>query len=255
MNLVRDNWILGIDVETTGLDPEKDVITELGYAIYDTIKNIPLHMVNVHLKWAESPGISPEIEAITGINQEMLDVFAADADTIFKGLMWAMSHCSMVLAHNAPFDKEFLENAFKRLGMEMPEMDWVDTSVDIDFPQHWKGRSLTYLAGEHGFVNPFKHRALTDSLTMLKMTDTYNMYEVHRRSKLPSFKFIADLPKPWPPHDMRPKGKRLVDIAKGIGFRFESESKDWVRIVKEDEVEALKVECKKNGIKGRVAKC
>ena len=122
---------LWIDVETTGLDFEKDRITEIGLVVWDTEKRAPLHLYNVNLKWNDAPELSDEIVALTGIDQAHLDEFAEKNNyDVLAPIFRLMQKYDGVVAHNAPFDRGMLETAFRLAGGgELPELFWIDTSV------------------------------------------------------------------------------------------------------------------------------
>ncbi len=67
--------LLGIDVETTGLDTNNDRITEVGLVVWCTEKHAPLYLYNVNLLWPDMPELTPEITALTGIDLEHLQEF------------------------------------------------------------------------------------------------------------------------------------------------------------------------------------
>ena len=95
-------------------------------------------------------------------------------------------------------------------------------------------RKLTHLAAEHGFLNPFPHRAVSDVLTMLKVLSHYDIAPVLESARQPSFTVKACVS-----YDDREK-------AKARGYRWDAARKIWTKIVKghrlNDEIEACKPE-------------
>jgi DNA polymerase-3 subunit epsilon len=125
-----------------------------------------------------------------------------------------------VLAHNAPFDKGFVSQLYAKNGLKMPERVWVDSSVDVPYPEHIQTRKLTHLAAEHKFVNPFAHRAVTDVLTMLQVCSQYSWSELIESAKQPNITIRAMV-------TFNDKEK-----AKSTGYRWDGENKVWLKNIK-----------------------
>lgn len=199
--------LLGIDFETTGLDPEKDKIIEVGCCVMDTDTWQPV--------WAKSGLIdhgsielSKEITTLTGITTEMLarGCYPYEIDSFLPSNYMNIEY---LVAHNAAFEQSFINNneflgCLDILDQELP---WIDTKTDI--PGH-EGKKLTYLAADHGFVNPFPHRALFDVMTMFKVLSCYDFKEIERRVLADKVTLIANVP-----YDDREK-------AKALGFQWQS---------------------------------
>ena len=113
------------------------------------------------------------------------------------------------------FDKPILDNEFKRIGTQPPTQTWIDTRVDVPYPDNIKTRKLTYLAAEHGFANPFQHRALFDVLTMLKIMGLYNMEDILFFAKQETVRVIAHV------------SFQQKQLAKDRGYHWDGEAKIW----------------------------
>ena len=115
--------LVGIDVETTGLDTENDRITEIGLVVWDTDKRAPLYLYNVNLLWDPMPELTTEITALTGIDMDHLQEFhEPDIHKVFINIGQILIKHGVCVAHNAPFDKGMVATAFKLLGLEMPDL-------------------------------------------------------------------------------------------------------------------------------------
>jgi len=234
--------LLGIDVETTGLDTEKDRITEIGAVLWDSEAKKPLAMLSELCVFEDMPELSELIINLTGITQDMLDNYAVFPKELFIELFSLMRVADACVAHNAPFDKGMLESNAKSIDLELPDIPWIDTTVDVPYPDNIKTRKLTHLAAEHGFVNPFAHRAVFDVLTMLVVLSNYDAAEVLELSKSPSVILVANTKKPW--LDQAPEGKKQSDLAKCLGFRWNGAKKTWEKQVKQAQAETVLTACK-----------
>jgi DNA polymerase III epsilon subunit-like protein len=185
------------------------------------------------------PALSPEITALTGIDQEHLDEFATNNPTgVLAHVANILKKNGYCVAHNAPFDKGMVSKAFELCGLEMPDILWIDTSVDIPYPETIKTRKLIHLLAEHG-INPndFAHRGLFDILKTFQLLSCYDIAEVVKRAKSPNITIQAICRKPW--EDRSPEGEKDTDKAKANGFRWNGENKSWLRVVKDFEIKTV----------------
>lgn len=153
-----------VDLETTGLNPETDEIIEIGIVLF-ALSGEGKPAIQTMYSALQDPGapLSAEIVKLTGITDEMLVGQAIDWD-IVGGLF---DKASLAIAHNAPFDRGFLNN--HPVGKTL-DIHWACSIQHIDWASKgFKSRSLTYLAADHGFVNPFAHRALFDCATTFRL--------------------------------------------------------------------------------------
>jgi len=229
--------LLFLDLETTGLDFEKDHITEIGYVIKDTAVEKPLLTVGEMLK---VPCEVPQfITDLTGITKEMLDEFGNDPQHSLNYFLSVIDRykADYIVAHNGNgFDRPMLEDHLKRFDLPIPEIGWLDTRVDIVYPEHYKARSLIYLCAEHGFLNPFPHAALFDAMATAKLFSNYNADDVVAYMKMPNIIVRAVVT------------YEEKDLAKAEGFGWQQAgdktySKWWVKMIKESELEALQSKC------------
>ena len=150
-----DNLVF-VDLETTGVNPVRDRITEIGLVIVqgDSVT-----------RWSTliNPGcrIPPFIQGLTGITDEMVadaPSFADVADEVESRLA-----NFTFIAHNARFDYGFLKNEFKRLGRRFQPN--VVCTVKLSrrlFPAFHK-HNLDSLIERHGLTVTERHRALDDA--------------------------------------------------------------------------------------------
>lgn len=210
--------ILGIDVETTGLDRLEHGITEIGAILWDTEFQTPVKFVNVLVDPEQE--IPEEIIRLTGITPELISKHAVSGFDALQSLHALHLKADFILAHNAPFDKGFISQLYAEHGVVMPEKIWIDSSVDVPYPELIQTRKLTHLAAEHKFVNPFAHRAVTDVLTMLQVCSHYSWDELIESAKQPNITIRAMV-------TFNDKEK-----AKSTGYRWDGENKVWLKNIK-----------------------
>ncbi len=216
--------ILGLDFETTGLDARSERVIEIGAVVWDTEKNTPCAMMS-ELVTCETP-LSDEIIKITGIDDQMLKQFGVNGETAFAKLVELISACDYVVAHNAKFDRSFFEQEVKNYGIDFDSasLKWIDTCMDVPYPESIQTRKLTYLAAEHGILNSNAHRALFDVIVMLNVLKHYAFEDVIERAKSPSVQVVAKVS-----FDEKDKAKKL-------GFRWNRDDKIWFKEFKEIDI-------------------
>jgi len=145
-----------VDLETTGANPVRDRITEIG------IVEISPEGIS---RWSSlvNPGIPipPFIQGLTHISDEMVadaPPFAALAQEVLERLKGRL-----FVAHNARFDYGFLKNEFRRLGLKFHAtvLCTVKLSRKLE-PQHHR-HSLDALVERHQLYDEARHRALSDA--------------------------------------------------------------------------------------------
>ena len=221
--------LLGLDFETSGLSPENDLILEVGAVIWDTDLHVPIAIDNFFVNWGID--VSEEITEINGIQQRFLDDHGLDPLFALNRLGLLEDKTEITVAHNGNlFDRPFRREWNKRLLPQPPADDrlWIDTHVDLDYPDKVSTRRLTYLAAEHGFLNPFAHRAVFDVLTMMVILDKYPLEEVIFSAKQPTVLVQALVS-----YDNR-------QLAKDNFFYWDGEKKAWLRSMKKHKLEQVK---------------
>lgn len=221
--------ICGIDIETTGLDINSDSITEVAYVIKKWGEDKPYAAVSEFI--VTSREIPEEITKLTGITKEhvaggipfedFLSRLHADIANFGVGYM---------LAQNGKyFDRPFLERVAKDHKSALPDVPWLDSKWDID----WGNRpaSLTYLAADCGFLNPFPHAALMDVMTMFRVVESKDIETLIARASSPDI--IVEACVSFDDKDLAKERRYRWQQVNEMTF-----TKKWVKQIKELDLEA-----------------
>lgn len=157
---------LFVDVETTGLAPEKDEIIELAMVPFTYGMDGQIFEVEEPFQGFQEPGqpISAEITKITGIDQSMVAGHHLDHGTVEA----MVSNADIVIAHNAAFDRKFLE----RLTQAFVTKPWGCSATQVDWKaEGFEGTRLGYLLCRAGYFYD-QHRALSDCHAAIELLTT-----------------------------------------------------------------------------------
>lgn len=143
------------DVETTGLDCERDEIVELAMVPFFYTDSGRIMGVGTPFEGLRQPAspIPAEVTRITGIDDAMVDGKSIDPEAVA-----AFAGTSLVIAHNASFDRRFVERFCPALarnpwGCSMSEVNWAK--------EGFESAKLAFLAMSSGFYYD-RHRAVHD---------------------------------------------------------------------------------------------
>jgi|SRR3989338_5758497 len=154
--------VLILDTETTGLDSSKDRLIELALILVDVDKatGLPLQVQEVFDE-LEDPGrpIPAEATRVTGITDAMVDGKRLNEARVAE----LMAGVDLVIAHNARFDRGFMENRLPAFAY----LPWACSVSEIDWQAQGRGSAkLEFLAHELGFFYD-AHRAEMDCHALL----------------------------------------------------------------------------------------
>jgi DNA polymerase III subunit epsilon len=154
-----------VDLETTGIDPTRDRITEVAVIWVEDGKETQ--------RWTTlvNPGVSipSEIQALTGISNSMVRSAPKFEDIAKQLLEKIQGH--LFVAHNARFDYGFLKHAFARsqLAFTADVLCTVRLSRRLE-PEHAK-HNLDCLVERHNLKTEFRHRAMGDAELLVQLLD------------------------------------------------------------------------------------
>ncbi|MGH1468558.1 MAG: 3'-5' exonuclease [Bdellovibrionales bacterium] len=207
--------VLGLDLETSGLDKDVCDVLEFGAALWNVEEKRPVYLFSKFNRDFKSE-VPLEIENLIGLKAAEVRKWGKPLRECLDELSELMEAADYIVAHNGTgFDKPFLEHTYKSIGLKMPEKIWIDTQIDLPFPDGMGTRKLSYLSCEHGFINPFPHRAITDALSTLKLMAHYDFDTVVAVASTPLVQVIAQVS-----YDERHKPRQA-------GFRWDSQRKFW----------------------------
>ena len=149
---------VAVDLETTGLEFEKDEIIEVALVRFEN--GVPTENVDYLVK-PTTAVLRPFIESLTGItNADIADApdFASVAGSI----------CSFIgdlpiVAHNATFDSKFLKNTMEKVGIPFDHAVWDSLTLSRIAFQDVPNHRLDTLTQELNIERSRAHRALPDA--------------------------------------------------------------------------------------------
>ncbi|MDR0720448.1 MAG: 3'-5' exonuclease [Treponema sp.] len=167
------------DLETTGLDPQKDKIVEIGAVKFDRLG------ITARFSALVNPGIpiAPEASKVNHITDAMLIGEPAIEETL-PGFIRFIGD-SMLIAHNATFDCGFINAELKRLcggqGLlaetpwvppyqRLPESRVIDTlTMSRDLDPSRQTHKLQDLAAGYNIPSAAAHRAEDDARVCMEI--------------------------------------------------------------------------------------
>ena len=117
------------------------------------------------------------------------------------------------------FDIPMLARSFDLEGMAFERPICIDDTVDLEYPESIKGRTLSHIAADHGFLNPRPHSGLADVMTLIGVMEKgeYDWDKMLQSAKSPIINVIAKVS-----FDER-------QLAKDAAFRWNPDEKLWTK--------------------------
>jgi DNA polymerase-3 subunit epsilon len=221
-----------IDLETTGLNPEKNEIIEIAMVPFEYSSDgriFKIHEAFNELQEPASGSIPAEITRITGITNDMVRGKKIDAGKVAE----IAAPAALVIAHNASFDRKFAEKAFEVFSTKA----WACSMLQVPWAEeHFDGAKLEYLAMKSGFFYD-AHRAAVDCHAAIELLSM----PLPQSGKLTLQALLEEARKPtcrvWAegaPYDFK-------DLLKARGYRWsdgnDGKPKSWYQDVLEDDLE------------------
>ena len=216
---------LFVDVETTGVDAATDRIIELAMVLFGYDAHGRVTGIEDRFDQLEDPGrpIPPEIVELTGIRDE--DVRGRRIDE--GEAMDLITRAHLVIAHNARFDRAFLEPRLTAFA----EQPWACSANDVPWRREGlESRKLEFLAYRFGVFYD-GHRAVHDCVAGVHV-----LAQPLPRGGVPAMQALLAAARR---QDVlfRAVGApfETKDLLKARGYRWRPDRKVWWKEVPEDD--------------------
>jgi len=132
---------------------------------------------------------------VNGITPEICNKYGMDDEKALKYVLSWYGSADIACAHNGNnFDKPLLSTWAASYGLDAQKNKlWIDTRADIERPRRDSHR-LGYMAADHGFLNPFPHRAMFDVMTMFTILMAPDVSKAPPKYDLATIQEIAKSP-------------------------------------------------------------
>ena len=205
-----------VDVETTGLDPDRDAMIELAIVLMRIDGAGDLLDLTPPVSMLEEPprAIPPEVEALTGIT----DAMVAGRRFCSIALRRLLRRADVLVSHHAAFDRAFLTRRLPWL-----RLPWACTLYDIAWPRFGlEGRALGHLLASAGHFPAQGHRAGGDAWALAcllaRIADDGRTIAAHlvEAARTPTQRLYAV----GAPYTAR-------EVLKAAGYRWDATRRSW----------------------------
>lgn len=213
-----------VDVETTGLEPRSDAIIQFCGVLFEfEPASGRIHALRDAITGYEDPGrpIPALVTEKTGITDAMVAGQRLDERVIGE----ALGEAVLVVAHNAAFDRAFLERRLPAFA----DRHWACSQVDVPWAAHGlDSTKLEFLLYKHARTFYEAHRADEDVYAGLHLLATpfpngeLPMQKLLESARRPLFRITAT----GAPFEQK-------DVLKGRGYRWDAALRAWWREVAE----------------------
>ena len=156
LDTLVDDYVL-VDIETTGLSPQKDDIIEIGAIRVQNNKIVDTYssLINIEKK------VPSYITKLTGITTEMLTSEGKEAETVLKEFVDFAGN-NIIVGHNVNFDINFIYDKCEKYLDKPLSNDFIDTMKIakrlVDTPNYKLGTLAEYFEVDYNGA----HRGLKD---------------------------------------------------------------------------------------------
>jgi DNA polymerase III epsilon subunit-like protein len=161
----QEKTYCSLDIETSGFDPLKNEVLEIGFVFFEAAKNGFKITEEYSRVFKPNGEVPPNILGLTGISQQELD--DAEPFSEYKAELQQKLKAAVIVGHNIVFDIKFLESCGLKFSGEA--IDTLDL-VQWILPTH-HSYNLENLMHTFGISHKEAHRALADSKATLKLLE------------------------------------------------------------------------------------
>lgn len=198
------------DVETTGTG-KKDRVIELAIIGLDQSGN---------KQWEWCSLINPERDTGLGIVVKIHQIYPRDVEDVptfgeFSGHIAKLLNGRILIAHNAPFDLRMLSSEFSRLGVIVPNIEYICT-LNVARSMNINPATLENCCKALGVDMEGMHHALADARAthlIAKEMGVFagqNLHEINRVNIWPPLNIVEKDPKTRAMHPKRQSPKKIV---------------------------------------------
>lgn len=118
--------ILIFDTETSGLDPQWNVILQLSYQIVDSDSWDTIKTVNHYFSWPENKArVTQEAINVNGLTEDVLaNKRLSNRKEALEEFVTDKDSCDLLVAHNLEFDKKFIISSCREEGVKFASSGW-----------------------------------------------------------------------------------------------------------------------------------
>lgn len=214
--------VVGLDLESTGLDKIQDRPIETAMVLWSTNYNRGLDSRALLIQ-SDGVPVTPDITEINGITQEMCDALGySPADAYDESIRYIDRADAIVAFNGRRFDIPMCNSWANRLATKFPDKLIIDPFQDLPM----KGQELiTMCAKKRIYYNP--HEALADVGAMLELMGKFDFETVLMRAKSPVV-VVQSL-----------QSQKENKKAKKHKFRWNPDEKIWWKAVKQMDIDEL----------------
>jgi DNA polymerase-3 subunit epsilon len=152
-----------VDVETTGLNPKTEKITEIAVFLHDGFRVTREYttLINPEKK------IPYRITQMTGISNKMVEDAPRFCD-VAREILELTEGCTLV-GHHVAFDYSFLRQEYGSLGYNFRRDKLCTVRMSRKLIPHRRSYGLGNLCKDLGIVNPCRHRAAGDATATARL--------------------------------------------------------------------------------------
>ena len=166
-----------LDIETTGLDPKKDQMIEIGALKIDGSEENIFHSLIANKK------IPEQIQKLTGISQKDIDEDGKDESQVLAKLLEFIEG-QVIVGYNINFDISFINEQLKKMGQENLSNPILDLKTIVKKEKMFlKNFQLQTVLASYGINKKVPHRALEDVRLMAELISKVNKFPVYLKKK------------------------------------------------------------------------